>query len=289
MTTPHRTLREAAQMALDALLTGYHQGTQDGIAALREALAADHLRDVAEKVAPAAPVPDALAEAVAKAIYWEWRRDAGYVPWVDGGNSLKQDDARKIARAVVSSAAPVVREPRHVRKVGGSFEHTGTVVAEFKTLAGEPRIVLEFDAPVAGMLHVYRPDQVEPCEPAAPAQPVPLTDEQIMSLEYPHAKMVDFGIYSLTDDDCLKFARAVERAHGIAASPQPAPVPSDVTPQWTAADEAMCWLNYVEVIQGGANGPTIKLRAAILALANRETPNAELSSPNGLHRSNYAS
>ena len=61
---------------------------------------------------PAAPVPDALAEAVAKAIYWEWRRDAGYVPWVDGGNSLKQDDARKIARAVVSSAAPVVREPQ---------------------------------------------------------------------------------------------------------------------------------------------------------------------------------
>jgi len=40
MTTPHRTLREAAQMALDALLTGYHQGTQDAIAALREALAA---------------------------------------------------------------------------------------------------------------------------------------------------------------------------------------------------------------------------------------------------------
>ena len=56
MTTPHRTLREAAQMALDALLTGYHQGTQDAIAALREALAPDHLRDVAEKVAPAAPV-----------------------------------------------------------------------------------------------------------------------------------------------------------------------------------------------------------------------------------------
>ncbi|MCO5763756.1 MAG: hypothetical protein NHG36_20020 [Chromatiaceae bacterium] len=29
------------------------------------------------------------------------------------------------------------------------------------TTAGEPRLVLEFDAPVAGMLHVYRPDQVE--------------------------------------------------------------------------------------------------------------------------------
>jgi hypothetical protein len=76
----------------------------------------DWLKDAEDVLAafpaqPAAPVPDALAEAVAKAIYWEWRRDAGYVPWVDGGNSLKQDDARKIARAVVSSAAPVVREP----------------------------------------------------------------------------------------------------------------------------------------------------------------------------------
>lgn len=48
-----------------------------------------------------------------------------------------------------------------VKKVGGSFQHTGVVVAEFTTTAGEPRIVLEFDAPVAGMLHVYRPDQVE--------------------------------------------------------------------------------------------------------------------------------
>lgn len=56
----------------------------------------------------------------------------------------------------VSQPAP----PRRVRKVGGSFEHTGTVVAEFRTLDGEPRLVIEFDPPVAGMLHIYRPDQV---------------------------------------------------------------------------------------------------------------------------------
>lgn len=48
-----------------------------------------------------------------------------------------------------------------VKKVGGSFQHTGTVVAEFVTTEGNPRIVLEFDAPVNGMLHIYRPDQVE--------------------------------------------------------------------------------------------------------------------------------
>ena len=50
---------------------------------------------------------------------------------------------------------------KQVKKVGGSFQHTGVVVAEFTTTAGAPRIVLEFDAPVSGMLHVYRPDQVE--------------------------------------------------------------------------------------------------------------------------------
>lgn len=65
------------------------------------------------------------------------------------------------------AAAPKADHPEHslemvrVRKTGGSFQNTGTVLAEFRTLAGEPRIALESDAPVAGMLHIYRPDQVE--------------------------------------------------------------------------------------------------------------------------------
>lgn len=50
---------------------------------------------------------------------------------------------------------------RRAVKDGGSFQHTGTIVAEFKTTAGEDRIVLEFDEPVKGMLHIYRPDQVK--------------------------------------------------------------------------------------------------------------------------------
>ena len=53
---------------------------------------------------------------------------------------------------------------KRVKKIGGSFQHTGVVVAEFTTTAGEPRIVLEFDAPVAEMLHIYRPYQVEVVE-----------------------------------------------------------------------------------------------------------------------------
>lgn len=50
---------------------------------------------------------------------------------------------------------------RRVMKTGGSFQHTGVVVSEFKTTLGQSRIVVEFDDPVSGMLHIYRPDQVE--------------------------------------------------------------------------------------------------------------------------------
>jgi hypothetical protein len=40
------------------------------------------------------------------------------------------------------------------------------------------------------------------------------------------------------------------------------------TPTLTPEAEAMRWLNEIEKTQGGANGPTIKLRAAILALGD---------------------
>ena len=80
MTTPHRTL----QMALDALdaITDDVDGTGlntmpsfdkaiDAIAALREALAADHLRDVAEKAAPAAPVVPLTDEQIEALPMWK--------------------------------------------------------------------------------------------------------------------------------------------------------------------------------------------------------------------------
>ncbi len=50
---------------------------------------------------------------------------------------------------------------RRVRKIGGDYQHTGIVVSVFAKCDGQTRIVVEFDAPVAGMLHIYRPDQVE--------------------------------------------------------------------------------------------------------------------------------
>ena len=113
-------------------------------------------------------------------------------------------------------AAPAPAVPRHVRKIGGSFQHTGTVVADFKTAAGEPRIVLEFDAPVAGMLHVYRPDQVEPCESAAPVVRE-LQDDLIESVirdvaELDYSSLPDMPEVMLVTANEL---RGILQAHGI--------------------------------------------------------------------------
>lgn len=55
--------------------------------------------------------------------------------------------------------------PRRARKVGGSYQAEGTIVSEFKTLAGKTRYVFEFDYP-AGMLHIFGPEQVEVADEA---------------------------------------------------------------------------------------------------------------------------
>jgi len=40
----------------------------------------------------------AANEAAAKALYETWHSQPGYLPWQDGGNSLKQDEARELVR-----------------------------------------------------------------------------------------------------------------------------------------------------------------------------------------------
>jgi len=70
-----RTLREAAQMALNALLIGYHRGTQDAITALREALAAP----------PAAPAPAVPASG------WVWAHRKGGEYTVFGKGKIQCD------------------------------------------------------------------------------------------------------------------------------------------------------------------------------------------------------
>lgn len=51
-------------------------------------------------------------------------------------------------------------EGDRARKVGGSYQADGTVVAVFGTLSGKLRYVFEFDTP-KGLLHIFGPEQLE--------------------------------------------------------------------------------------------------------------------------------
>lgn len=46
------------------------------------------------------------------------------------------------------------------RKVGGSYEATGTIRSAFKTRNGQQRYVFDFDEP-PGLLHIFSHDQLE--------------------------------------------------------------------------------------------------------------------------------
>lgn len=46
------------------------------------------------------------------------------------------------------------------RKVGGSYQATGTILAVFITRNGEQRFVFDFDEP-PGLLHIFGPAQIE--------------------------------------------------------------------------------------------------------------------------------
>lgn len=45
---------------------------------------------------------EALLEMLSRQIYERWSGEEGYVPWVRRGNSLRQDEARRIARSLMS-------------------------------------------------------------------------------------------------------------------------------------------------------------------------------------------
>ncbi|WP_443692049.1 hypothetical protein ACRZ5O_22740 [Pseudomonas protegens] len=68
------------------------------------------MRRKIEAALSASAEPSAKVEAVAKEIYESWASQPGFTPWVDGGNSLKQDEARKAAQVQLS--APVERDER---------------------------------------------------------------------------------------------------------------------------------------------------------------------------------
>ncbi len=50
-----------------------------------------------------------------------------------------------------------------VRKVGGSYQATGTILAAFKTRYGSNRYVFDFDEP-PGLLHIFNHEQLEPLD-----------------------------------------------------------------------------------------------------------------------------
>ena len=49
------------------------------------------------------PIPAGI-ESLAKQVYQSWESQPGFIPWVDGGNSTKQDEARQIASRVFELA-----------------------------------------------------------------------------------------------------------------------------------------------------------------------------------------
>jgi hypothetical protein len=45
---------------------------------------------------------DEIVEVTARGIYASWYAQPGYVPWVERGNSVKQEEARRMARSALS-------------------------------------------------------------------------------------------------------------------------------------------------------------------------------------------
>lgn len=72
---------------------------------LRDAIRAE----LASQQEVAAPVTQ--SEAAAKLVYDTWKDAPGYVPWSAGGNSLKQDEARRVVREVFAASRVPVASP----------------------------------------------------------------------------------------------------------------------------------------------------------------------------------
>jgi hypothetical protein len=248
MTTPHRTL----QMALDALdaITDDVDGTGlntmpsfdkaiDAITALREALAADHLRDVAEKAAPAAPVPDGwvmvprglLRRLIAEALTFD--------PSLQDKEAIEQ--AKQLAASPAAPAAPPAA-PAPAVPLQGGMDNNELLAAWQKKLPGKVPEGQELNAfavgTEVGFEHAQRlermdwdrvhhvlakhgrhpgrtddhlADVIDKALSAAPV--VPLTDEQIDKIL--ERERMKWATSPPTYEFAASFARAIEAAHGI--------------------------------------------------------------------------
>lgn len=124
-----RTLEGRAADAIDALLSALEAVTGERDAVLRLASLTSTADEVAALAASEARIAELksaietqtkalgfaqngraasearekkLREYAARLVYERWRDQPGYVPWVPGGNSIKQDDARRIVDAALS-------------------------------------------------------------------------------------------------------------------------------------------------------------------------------------------
>lgn len=82
---------------------GHHSGL-GGLPCPKMSPVAQALSMENQRVTPVEPLRnehDDAAEREAQKIYDSWAGNDGFVPWVKGGNSIKQDEARRMARAAM--------------------------------------------------------------------------------------------------------------------------------------------------------------------------------------------
>jgi hypothetical protein len=110
----------------------------------------------------------------------------------------------------------VLKVGQRARKIGGSYQALGTIVAEFKTLHGEQRYVFEFCKP-RGMLHIFGPSQVEANYVPLPTDGIPDGCHQMTAEDW----FGQCGLGFIESDGCGYWA--TDKLHGYETAFNPKP------------------------------------------------------------------
>jgi len=202
-------LHQAAQMALDALLIGYHRGTHDAIAALREALAQ--------------PVPEPVA---LESVHLTRDTRGMCVVRVNGRLAIRDNgdiiDHMATLEWFATPPAPQANPDMDSDDVLWLWKD-GEHFLAYRHLypcyspGGDPMTLGE---PFGKAIFRHSHDRstspgAAPPAPAAPAR-VPLTDEQIDKIL--ERERMRWATSPPTYEFAAAFARAIEAAHGIGGS-----------------------------------------------------------------------
>ena len=68
---------------------------------------------------------------------------------------------------------PDLKPGARARKIGGSYQATGTLKAVFAARDGSPRVVFEFDQP-PGLLHIFAGEQIAVLTEPPPLEVLPV-------------------------------------------------------------------------------------------------------------------